>query len=74
MGQTRKSAVQARVVPLTSPEASDAFVAGTPSERIALVAELSRRAWALTGQPLPSYTRATMPVRVVTLAESGSGA
>lgn len=63
--------MRARVVPLSSREAGDARVVGTPAERVALVAELSRQAWALTGRPLPSYTRATMPVRVTSLRESG---
>jgi hypothetical protein len=51
----------ARVVALASEEASDARVARTPAERIALVAELSRRMWELTKRPVPSYTRRTMP-------------
>jgi hypothetical protein len=59
----------ARVVPLHSDEAGDARVGGTPDERLALLSELSRRMWALTQQPLPSYTRATMPVRLSTLRE-----
>jgi hypothetical protein len=62
--------MRARVVPLKSPEAGDSRVEGTPAERVALVAVLSRQAWALTGRPLPSYTRATMPVRVISLRES----
>lgn len=66
-----RSAMQGRVVPLRSAEAGDARVAGTAAERVALVAELSRHAWALTGQPIPSYTRATMPARIVSLRESG---
>ena len=37
----------------------------TPEERIAMVWELTARMWELTGRPRPSYTRATMPVRVV---------
>jgi hypothetical protein len=44
-------------------------VAGTPEERLALLAELSRRVWALTGCPAPSYTRRTIPVRVTTLSD-----
>jgi hypothetical protein len=59
----------ARVVPLTSDEAGDARVGGTAAERLALVAELSRRMWVLTKRPIPSYTRKTMPVRVTTLAD-----
>lgn len=58
-----------RIVPLRGDEAGDARVGGTVDERLALVTELSRRAWELTGRPLPSYTRASMPVRITTLAE-----
>jgi hypothetical protein len=59
----------ARIVPLGSDEAGDARVGGTVAERLALVGELSCRMWALTKQPVPSYTRATMPVRLTTLAD-----
>lgn len=59
----------ARVVPLRSDEAGDARVGGTAEERLALLAVLSRRMWALTQRPLPSYTRSTMPVRLSTLSE-----
>jgi hypothetical protein len=57
----------ARVVPLRSDEAGDAHMGGTPSERVAAVATLTMEAWRLAGRPLPSYTRATMPVVVSTL-------
>ncbi len=59
--------MQVRVVPLRSAEAGESRIGGSVAERVALVAELSGQAWALTGRPLPSYTRATMPVRVVSL-------
>ena len=59
----------ARVVPLTSDAAGDARVGGSVAERLALIAELSSRAWALTKQQLPSYTRRTMPVKLTTLAD-----
>ena len=49
-----RDSMQARVVPLASHEAGDSIVEGTPSQRVALVAELSRRAWALTGRPVLS--------------------
>jgi hypothetical protein len=67
--QSDRSRMTARIVPLRSDEASDARVAGTAAERLALLAELSRRMWSLTQRPVPSYTRATMPVKVTTLAE-----
>lgn len=58
-----------RVVPLRSDAAGDSRVGGTRAERLALVRELSERAWLLTKRPLPSYTRRTMPVRITKLAE-----
>jgi hypothetical protein len=60
-----------RVVGLHSPEAGDSRVAGTPSERVALVAVLSADLWALTRAPLPMYDRTSMPVTVVTRQASG---
>jgi hypothetical protein len=36
----------------------------TPEDRLAMLAELSARAWALTGRPVPTYERHTMPVVV----------
>jgi len=59
----------ARVVPLRSDEAGDGRVGGSTADRLALVRELSRRMWALTKQPVPSYTRRTMPVKLTTLAD-----
>jgi hypothetical protein len=59
----------ARLVPLRSAEAGDGLIGGTITERLALVAELSRRMWELTKRPVPSYTRPTMPVRLTTLAD-----
>ena len=62
----------ARVVPLGAPEASQATVDGTAQERLALVIALSEAMWALTGRPLPAYTRATMPLVVTSLkAQTG---
>ncbi len=58
-----------RIVSLHSRDAGDARVGGTASDRLALVAKLSARAWALTGRELPKYTRSTMPVRVRKLGE-----
>jgi hypothetical protein len=52
----------ARVVPLGSREAGEPPCPPTVAERLALLTVLSRAAWALARLPLPSYTRATMPV------------
>lgn len=59
----------ARVVPLTSAEAGDPRMGGTIDERVAAVALLTAEAWRLAGRPLPTYTRATMPVVVTTLKD-----
>lgn len=67
MGSDR-TRMTARVVPLRSDAAGDGRVAGTPAERLELLAELSRRMWALTGRPRPSYDRGAMPVKLTTLA------
>jgi len=56
-----------RLVPLRSREAGEARVGGTAAERVALVRKLSESSWALTGQPLPEYSRATMPVVIASL-------
>lgn len=62
-----------RVVPLTSREAGDPRMGGTIDERVAAVAALTEAAWRLSGRPFPSYTRATMPASVTTLAEQSDG-
>jgi hypothetical protein len=36
----------------------------SPSECVAMVWQLTLDAWAMTGTPLPTYTRANMPGRV----------
>ena len=64
-----RSKMTARVVSLRSAEAGDSRMGGTPDERVAAVAELTLEAWRLAGLPLPSYTRATMPVVLATLRD-----
>lgn len=56
-----------RVVSLHSREAGESLVGGTAAERVALVVELSAMLWARTCRPLPTYTRATMPVVLTSL-------
>jgi hypothetical protein len=53
-----------RFVSLRSAERGDSRVAGTIGERVALVGILSADSWARTHRPLPTYTRATMPIVV----------
>jgi len=62
-----RSKMTARVVPLHSREAGEAVVGGTAAQRLALVIELSETSWVSTRQPLPDYTRATMPVAISSL-------
>jgi hypothetical protein len=64
-----RSNMTARVVPLGSAEAGDPRMGGTPEQRLDAVAALTAEAWRLAGRPLPSYTRATMPVVVATLKD-----
>ena len=64
--------IEVRVVPLRSREAGDAYVGGSVTERVAMVAELTRMVWSHTGKPYPAYTRATMPVVVTTLGAQSS--
>lgn len=61
-----RSQMTVRIVPRNSREASDARMGGTVTERLAVVAELTELGWALAKLPLPTYTRATMPVVVTT--------
>ncbi|MFN2315450.1 MAG: hypothetical protein ABR551_03335 [Gemmatimonadales bacterium] len=58
-----------RTVPLASPEAGDPRMGGSVAERVAAVAALSEEGWRLAGRPLPVYSRATMPIRLATLAD-----
>jgi hypothetical protein len=66
----RRADMTVRIVPLHSPEASDARVGGTAAERVALVTELSIMMWTRTGRPHPRYTRSTMPVAITSLRTS----
>lgn len=66
---TRTPRIPVRIVPLASDEAGDGYVEGTVDDRLALVARLSRRAWAATGRPIPSYTRATIPIVITRLTD-----
>lgn len=57
-----RSGMTIRFVPLRSAEGGDSRVAGTVGERLALVGILSEDGWARTHRPLPTYTRATIPI------------
>lgn len=63
--RARRRSWPVRIFPLGEEPLDDTLDTMTPSERVALVWELTARMWELSGNPLPSYTRATMPVRIV---------
>ena len=60
----RRRELQARVFRLGDEPGDDLSATTTVEQRLEMVVELSRRMWELTGQPVPSYTRSTMPVVV----------
>lgn len=59
-----------RVFRLGEEPGDDLSSVTTAEERLAMVGELSRRMWELTGRPVPSYSRAAMPL--ASLAASGA--
>lgn len=63
-----RSGMTVRVVPLESRDAGDARMGGTVTERLAVVKQLTEMGWGLANLPFPTYTRATMPVVLTTLA------
>lgn len=60
-----------RVYRLGEEPADDLSGATSPAERLAMVWELTARAWALTGKPVPTYDRGVMPVAIVRRAPQG---
>jgi len=61
-----------RVVALESAEARDARLGTSATERLQMVAELSRIAWSASGRSFPQYERRNMPVRLSTLRDQGT--
>jgi hypothetical protein len=57
--------ITARILPRRSAEAASTYVVATRERRIAMVEELSAELWALAKLPLPSYSRAEMPVHIM---------
>jgi len=47
------------------PPGDDLSAVTTAEQRLEMVWELTAWMWELSGQPLPSYSRADMPVRVI---------
>lgn len=56
----RRARARARALRMTTSESPL-----TSSERVALAYTLTRAAWAVSGQPWPEYTRATIPIRII---------
>jgi hypothetical protein len=54
-----------RVYRLGEEPEDDLSETSTPEERLAMIWELSLDAWTLAGRPLPQYSRAETPVRVI---------
>ena len=54
--------VPVRVYRLGEEPGDDLSASTTPEERLAMVWELTLRAWALSGRPIPTYERHEMPV------------
>ena len=54
-----------RVYRLGSEPSDDLSATTTPEQRFEMVATLSKRLWELTGQPVPSYPRSQIPIRVI---------
>ena len=54
-----------RVFRLGEEPPDDLLGTTTVRERLAMLRELTERAWRLSGQPFPTYRRQDIPVRVV---------
>lgn len=59
--QQVRETMPVRVYQLGNEPGNDLSGQTTAAERLRMVAELSERFWALTGSPIPSYSRAEMP-------------
>jgi hypothetical protein len=61
---SRRGNMPVRVRHLHDPESDDLSDHLSTEARVALVWQLSRRMWELTGRALPSYTRDAIPVHL----------
>jgi hypothetical protein len=61
----RRAGWPIRVVPLGREALTDERDTSTVDERLALVWTLTRQQWAFAGLPMPTYSRAEMPGRVL---------
>ncbi|MEO5580021.1 MAG: hypothetical protein ABIR58_05135 [Gemmatimonadaceae bacterium] len=60
-----RSDLRARTFRLGEEPRDDLSACTTANERLALVADLTREMWALTGREMPIYSRTQIPVAVV---------
>lgn len=67
---TNRRDMTVRWVPLGSRDAGESRVYESVAERLQLVDQLSESGWALSQRPLPTYSRATMPVVWKALGET----
>jgi len=63
--------MRARLFPLGSKTDDDLSSCTTPADRLSLVADLSREAWALSKREMPAYARSELPVTVIHLRSRG---
>lgn len=61
----RRRAWPVRIYRLGEEPGDDLSAWTTPEERVALVWELSRRMWALTGRPSPENPRRQLSIRIL---------
>lgn len=54
-----------RIFPLGGEPSDDLSATTTAEERLGMVTVLSERGWRFTGKPIPTYSRSTMPGRVI---------
>jgi hypothetical protein len=64
-----RSSWPVRIHALGDEPAGDLTATGLPAERLAMMESLAQDAFALTGRPLPDYSRAETPVVVRRLGE-----
>jgi hypothetical protein len=61
----RRSEWPVRVFKRGSEPSDDLSATATAAQRLAMMWPLALEAWALTGKPMPDYSRSTMPVRII---------
>jgi len=66
--RANRSTLRAKIFPLGHEPAEDLSNSTTAAERLAMLQDLSREAWALSGLPVPVYERHQIPVRIVALS------